>query len=303
MTAISSIRGVSPVMAVPFTSGGDVDLSGFRALAKHVLESGVTSSMLFGFASEFYKLADEERVALSDSFLEATRTRGDVTAIVSVTDHATEVAIRRAKESVDAGADALNLLPPYMLAPSRDAVLNHVAAVLEAVEAPVIVQLAPALTGLSLEASTLVALARSHPNLSMVKVESIPPGRVISELAAAEPPIPALVGYAGVQLPDALRRGVAGVQPGSSFPEIYLAIWRAWAAGETDEALQLHRRLLPYISYWMQNVELVVQAEKTILARRGIIATDRCRKPGWTLDRDEQDMIDRFLKEFASFLN
>ncbi len=230
-------------MAVPFTSGGDVDLSGFRALAKHVLESGVTSSMLFGFASEFYKLADEERVALSDSFLEATRTRGDVTAIVSVTDHATEVAIRRAKESVDAGADALNLLPPYMLAPSRDAVLNHVAAVLEAVEAPVIVQLAPALTGLSLEASTLVALARSHPNLSMVKVESIPPGRVISELAAAEPPIPALVGYAGVQLPDALRRGVAGVQPGSSFPEIYLAITESGLHSEVTRGENAGRKL------------------------------------------------------------
>jgi len=137
----------------------------------------------------------------------------------------------------------------------------------------------------------------------MVKVESIPPGRVISELAAANPPLPALVGYAGVQLPDALRRGVAGVQPGSSFPEIYVAIWRAWAAGETNEALELHRRLLPYTSYWMQSVELIVQAEKTILARRGIIATDRCRKPGWTLDRDELEMVDRFLNEFGYLLS
>jgi 4-hydroxy-tetrahydrodipicolinate synthase len=303
MTAISSIRGVSPVMAVPFTGDGEVDLTGFRALVRHVLKSGVTSAMLFGFAGEFYKLTDEERAALRSSFLEETRTREDFTAIVSVTDHATEVAVRRARESAAAGSGALNLLPPYMLAPSRDAVLSHVTAVLEAVETPVIVQLAPALTGLSLEASSLVALARSHPNLSMVKVESIPPGRLISELAAAQPPLPAMVGYAGVQLPDALRRGVAGVQPGSSFPEIYVAIWGAWVAGETDEALDLHRRLLPYISYWMQNVELIVQAEKTILAKRGIIATDRCRKPGWTLDRDEMDTIDRFLKEFASFLD
>lgn len=303
MTDVSNIRGVSPVLAVPFTKEGDVDGPGFRALVGHVLQSGATSAMLFGFASEFHKLTDDERTALRSSFIEETSARGDFVAIVSVTDHATEIAVRRAKESVAAGAGALNILPPYLLSPSRAAVVDHVAAVLDAVDAPVIVQLAPALTGPSLDVSSLVALARSHPNLRMVKVESIPPGRVISELAAAQPPLPALVGYAGVQLPDAMRRRVAGVQPGSSFPEVYVAMWRAWTAGDTDEALELHRRLLPYISYWMQSVELIVQAEKTILARRGIIATDRCRKPGWTLDRDELDMIDRFLKEFGSLLN
>ena len=82
-----------------------------------------------------------------------------------------------------------------------------------------------------------------------------------------------------------------------------MEMWRTWAVGDTDEALELHRRLLPYISYWMQSVELIVQAEKTILALRGIIASDRCRKPGWTLDREELAMIDRFMKEFASLLN
>jgi 4-hydroxy-tetrahydrodipicolinate synthase len=49
-------------------------------------------------------------------------------------------------------------------------------------------------------------------------------------------------------------------------------------------------------------VELIVQAEKTILERRGIIASDRCRAPGWTLDREEHGMIDRFLQEFADLL-
>ena len=296
------IRGVCPVLAVPFTEEGDVDFAGFEAMTRHVLSTGVTGVMLFGFASEFYKLTDDERAQLRRVLLQETGGRHNVAAIVSITDHATEVAVRTAREAVADGANALNILPPYLLGPSRSAVLDHIAAILESVEVPVIVQYAPGLTGTSLDAASLRELARAHPNLVMVKIESTPPGRLIADLAAGDPPLPALVGYAGVQLPDALRRGAVGVQPGCSFTEVYIAVWRAWEAGERDQALELHRRLLPYISYWMQNVELIVQAEKTILARRGIIRSDRCRAPGWTLDREESAMIDQFLTEFGPLL-
>jgi 4-hydroxy-tetrahydrodipicolinate synthase len=302
MIADSRIRGVCPVLAVPFTEHGDIDLDGFTAVTRHVLGTGVTAVMLFGFASEFYKLRDNERAQLRRTFLRETSRRDDVAAIVSITDHATEVAVRSAIEAVEDGANALNILPPHLLGPSRRPILDHLAAILEAVDVPVIIQYAPALTGTNLDAQSLRDLAAAHPNLRMVKVESTPPGRMIADLAAGDPPLPALVGYAGVQLPDALRRGAVGVQPGCSFTEVYLAVWRAWHEGQQDEALDLHRRLLPYISYWMQNVELIVQAEKTILARRGIIASDRCRAPGWTLDREERTMIDHFLEEFAALL-
>jgi dihydrodipicolinate synthase/N-acetylneuraminate lyase len=296
------IRGVCPVLAVPFTEQGDVDLAGFGAVARHVLATGVTAVMLFGFASEFYKLSDEERTQLRRALLRETGGREDVAAIVSITDHATELAVRNAREAVGDGANALNILPAHLFGPSRRAVLDHLAAILESVDVPVIIQYAPGLTGTSLDAQSLRELARAHPHLEMVKVESTPPGRLIADLVAGDPPLPALVGYAGVQLPDALRRGVVGVQPGCSFTEVYLAVWRAWESGEYDQALDLHRRLLPYISYWMQNVELIVQVEKTILARRGIIRSDRCRAPGWTLDREEGAMIDRFLADFAFLL-
>jgi 4-hydroxy-tetrahydrodipicolinate synthase len=258
--------------------------------------------MLFGFASEFYKLRDDERAKLRRTFLRETSRRDDVAAIVSITDHATEVAVRSAIEAVEDGASALNILPPHLLGPSRRAILDHLAAILEAVEVPVMIQYAPALTGTNLDAQSLRGLAAAHPNFRMVKVESTPPGTLIADLAAGDPPLPALVGYAGVQLPDALRRGVMGVQPGCSFTEVYLKVWRSWESGDHDQALDVHRRLLPYISYWMQNVELIVQAEKTILARRGIIANERCRAPGWTLDGVERAMIEHFLEEFADAL-
>lgn len=114
--------------------------------------------------------------------------------------------------------------------------------------------------------------------------------------------ISCLVGHAGVQMPDALRREAVGVQPGCSFVEIYLEIWNRWQDGRVSEADELHRQLLPYLAYWMQDVELLIQVEKTISRRRGIIQSDHCRAPGRALDGHERAMVDRFFDEFYEFL-
>jgi dihydrodipicolinate synthase/N-acetylneuraminate lyase len=55
------VRGVSPVLEVPFTPDGSIDAEGFRRVVRYVLSTGVTSMMFPGFASEFHKLSEDER--------------------------------------------------------------------------------------------------------------------------------------------------------------------------------------------------------------------------------------------------
>lgn len=296
------IRGVCPVLAVPFHDNGDVDFDGFATVVQRMLASGVTAVMFPGFASEFFALDDTERAALGKVMLEHT---GRVVAgIVSVPDYSTYHAVRQAVAAAELGAAAVNILPPYQLPTSGPAIVAHLRAVLTAVAPlPVIVQYAPALTGTSLSATVLSELAGECPNLRFVKVEATPPGRYIAELAAAKNPLPALVGYAGLQMPDALRRGAVGVQPGSSFVEIYQEFWRLWHTADQDAAVALHQRMTPYLSYWMQNVPLLVAAEKEISRRRGWFGSSHCRTPNYQLDSEEMAMIDRFLVEFADLLS
>jgi dihydrodipicolinate synthase/N-acetylneuraminate lyase len=303
MTVRELLGGVSPVLEVPFHDDESVDLDGFSEVVAHVLRIGVTSVMFPGFASEFHKLTDDERAALRGRLLQQTRCRDDIAAIVAVQDHATVVAVRSAGQAVAEGADAINLLPPYLLGPSPRAVQRHVRAVLAAVEpTPVVLQYAPALTGTSLDAETIASIAAGHPNLVAVKVESIPPGPLIQALAAGTPSLPSFVGYAGLQLPDALRRGAAGVQPGCSFTELYVCLWHLWHRGERRAALRLHTRMLPYLSYWMQSVEMLVSAEKLVSQRRGLIRSAICRAPAYVLDREDVGLVDAFLDEFAEEL-
>lgn len=302
--AAQAIRGVSPVLEVPFTSDGAVDLEGFRRVARYVLETGVTSVMFPGFAGEFYKLSEWERTTLTETLVDEARAFPESIVITAVQDHATILAVERAKWSVEVGAQALNLLPPYLLQPSTRAIEAHIRAVLTAVpETPIILQYAPNETGTSLNAAGLAAIAADHANLVLVKVESSPPGPFITELAQLDPPLFSVEGYAGVQLPDAFRRGALGTQPGCSFTEIYQEIWRLFESGDHEAGDRLHSRLLPYISYWMLHTELIIAVEKLISVRRGLIKSDYCREPRRLLDQQEIASVDRFLDEFSDLLH
>ncbi|MEB4614562.1 dihydrodipicolinate synthase family protein [Leucobacter sp. M11] len=298
------ISGVCPVVETPFTSEGEVDLASMERLLDHLYAVGVRQIMYPGYASEFYKLTDAERDALTQTVVQRFGSREDTVVVISVPDHATRVAVERARRAVELGADMINILPPFLHGPSAAEVQAHVRAVLTAIApVPAIVQYAPAQTGVALAPGVIAEMAAASPNLVQVKVESAPPGQFISALSAAAPLLDSVVGHAGVQLIDARARGAVGVQPGCSFSELYLRIWSHWDAGEPERARALHARLLPFISYWMQGVELIIAAEKWISARRGIIASDHCRAPARQLDSEEIALLERFLAEFSEELS
>jgi dihydrodipicolinate synthase/N-acetylneuraminate lyase len=299
----NDLTGVIPIVAATFTPTGTVDEDSFTALVRHLTRTGVRGLTLFGFASEFYKLSDAERDRLQALLLAETTKQPTVAGIISITDHSWEVAVPRAQAAEAAGADALMLLPPFFLAPSDAAILEHIRRVVASVSVPVIIQYAPAQTGVRLAPELFVRLREELPNVAMIKVETQPPGPYITHIREASGgTLGTLVGYAGVQLPDVLVRGAWGVQPGCSFAEVYVELDRLFRAGDRPAMLALHTRLLPYISYWMQGIELIIQAEKTILQRRGIIASDYCRHPCYTLDATEHALIDAFLDAFAPLL-
>ncbi|MET8209039.1 dihydrodipicolinate synthase family protein, partial [Streptomyces sp. NPDC005373] len=90
------VRGVSPVLEVPFRDDGALDPDGFVTVVERVLDTGVGSVMFPGFAGEFHKLDAGERDLLTGLLLERTRGRTDAAAIVSVPDHATRHAVAQA---------------------------------------------------------------------------------------------------------------------------------------------------------------------------------------------------------------
>jgi 4-hydroxy-tetrahydrodipicolinate synthase len=296
------IFGIVPIVAATFTSSGALDEDSFQSLIRHLITTNVSALTLFGLATEFYKLTDSDRSQLQKLLLAETVHSDSVAGIISITDHSWEVASQHARDAEEQGADALMLLPPYFLSPGEDAILEHLKRVIGCVKIPVIIQYAPVQTGVRIAPEVFIKLRDLLPNADFIKVETQPPGRYVTQLVErSQGRLKSLVGYAGVQMPDALARGAVGIQPGCSFTEIYVELWRLWQVDE-PAFLILHHKLLPYIGYWMQSVELIIKAEKVILKRRGIIASDYCRSPAYSLDKREQTQIDQFMSEFAERL-
>jgi dihydrodipicolinate synthase/N-acetylneuraminate lyase len=296
------LAGIVPIVAASFTDSGSLDEDSFQSLVRHLMETGASALTLFGLATEFYKLADNDRSRMQKLLLDETARSTSVAGIISITDHSWEVASLRARTAEEQGADGLMVLPPYFLGPSEDAILEHLKRVIGSVKIPVIVQYAPVQTGVRISPEVFLKLNDALPNAEFVKVETQPPGRYVSQLVdRSQGKLKSLVGYAGVQMPDVLARGAVGIQPGCSFTEIYVELWRLW--GTDKIAFQnLHDRLLPYINYWMQGVELIIKVEKVILKRRGIIASDYCRSPSYMLDEHELRQIEKFMSAFEKWL-
>jgi dihydrodipicolinate synthase/N-acetylneuraminate lyase len=296
------ISGIIPIVAAAFTRSGVLDEDSFQCLIRHLIATNASALTLFGLATEFYKLTDDERARMQRLLLAETSRFESVAGIISITDHSWEVACQRARGAEAQGADALMLLPPYFLGPSEDAILEHLKRVIGSVMIPIIVQYAPMQTGVRIAPEVFLKLRDLLPNADFIKVETQPPGRYVSQLVErSEGRLKSLVGYAGVQMPDVLARGAVGIQPGCSFTEIYMDLWQLWQADKT-KFMTLHNKLLPYINYWMQGVELIIKVEKVILKQRGIIASDYCRSPSYDLDEHEQLQIEQFMIEFAEWL-
>ena len=296
------LRGCYPILATPFLPGGEVDGEGVVGLVRHLHACGLPGFTMFGLASEFYKLADREREALIGAAFEAKAP--EQTAIVSVTAHSLEVAVQQARRAEDAGAGALMVLPPFFLGPSEADLRRHVLGVAAATGLPIVVQYAPAQTGVKVTADAFVRLNREAPNVRYVKVESSPPGPLISAIAEGSGgAVQCLVGSGGLQLPDGLRRGAVGVQPASGVADYYPHILEAFDRGDLEGAYALHADLLPLVNLLMQAIEPLNRLEKILLKRRGIIAHDHCRALSYEPDDLMLAELERFVRRISDRLH
>lgn len=296
MSTVAAIKGVNPIAAVPFRDDGELDEPGFSRMLTHLAGTGIDGLTLFGIASEFPKLSDDERERLATRFISDLAGSG-VFRAMSVTDHSTELAVKRARRYQQMGADALMLLPPFFLKPSPQTVASHITQVLEAVTIPVMVQYAPGETGLPIPPEELAQVAQRYPH-AVFKIECNPPVDYTRAFLQQAPGAHVLNGYAGLYMLQMLAVGGKGVMPGCSFSEVYVQIYRAWREGRIGQAEALHQRLLPWITRWMSHCEYIIQVEKTILRQRGIIASDYCRHPGWMLTPEDRQGIETFLAMF-----
>lgn len=287
------LSGPMPVLLTPFSDDGSLDVRSFIRQVEHVIGAGASTVVCFGLASECYKLTDSERHTLLRA---AVSVAADAAVVIAGTDHAgLDGARARAVEAVELGAGAVMLYPPSFVKPDPEEVVDTYTAVAAAIDAPVIVQDAPAWTGVPLPITLLTDIRDRAPNANYVKIEAPPTAEKVR--AAANVHLVAFGGFGAVHLAEELDAGIAGFMPGPARPAWYHAIWQAHQAGDSDSVLALHRALLPLLSAQLGSLDLFVSVQKELLADAGIIASTRVRSPGRSATRAQLAFVRRLLGE------
>ncbi len=300
---MTEIKGICPIIATPFTQNGEVDYESLENLVKHLIKGGCHAVTLFGIAGEYYKLSDDERKKMVEVTVKAAKEAGGKT-IISVTDHATEVAVKTAKFFEESGADCLMLLPPFFLKPGAGYLYEHMKAIGNAVSIPVMAQYAPEQTGVAIAPDVFVNLQKECPNIIYYKIECKPAGPYVTNLMTlTDGKMKIFVGNAGFQIIECMDRGAIGAMPGCSMYDVYLNIYNKYMQGEREKAIEIHNKLLPMLNHIRQNVEQIISFEKRILKLRGIIKTDYCRKPSYNTDAYFDKLFEDFYAEMAKEYN
>ena len=296
------LKGICPILAAPFTSSGEVDYESLQNEVYYLADHGCHGVTLFGIAGEYYKLTDEEQERMTRVVVDACREKG-IPSIISVTQHSTEVAVRRAKHLQDCGADALMLLPPFFLKPNAGALYKHMKQVCREVSIPVVLQYAPEQTGVAIAPEIMANLRNDVSTELYYKIECKPAGGYISNiLRETGGGVKVFIGNAGYQFIECFDRGAIGAMPGASMFDLYLRIYDSYCSGNRKEAMKLHGTvLLPMLNHIRQNVEMIITYEKRILQRRGVIASDYCRLPSFSTDSEFDRLFDELYEETVPF--
>jgi 4-hydroxy-tetrahydrodipicolinate synthase len=289
------IGGVLPVLTVPFNSDGSIDLDSIPRLIEHCITSKADGVVIFGLASELYKLNDSERLVILKKVIASVNSR--VPVIVGTEHSGTQAAVARSVEAENLGASALMLYPPTFVKPDEANVFSYFKAVGSAVSIPVIIQDAPAWTGVPLPVSLLSRIIKEQSNVNHIKLESPPIGDKAKLLRAEGFQI--ISGFGGIHLMEELTSGIDGLMPGCSLPGLFVEIHSLFQAGEVRNARTLYELILPLLTFQLTSLDTFIEIQKLLLKQMKIFSTSYCREPHIPISADRIAYLNLLLSEIG----
>ncbi|WP_339251609.1 5-dehydro-4-deoxyglucarate dehydratase [Sporosarcina sp. FSL W8-0480] len=123
--------GILGFPVAPLKEDGQLDLNGLKANIEFLMNNGVQSVFVACGAGELHAVTQDEYKQMVETAIELVDGRVQVyTGVGGNIQHALE----QVKISTDAGADGYLILPPYLIDPSQDGLVNYLKAIIESSE-------------------------------------------------------------------------------------------------------------------------------------------------------------------------
>ena len=277
------LYGVVPIIPTPFTDNEEVDEQALRRLVDFAVSNGVQAACLPAYASEFYKLTDDEKLQVVRIAVE--QSAGRIQIIAQSNHPSLKVAVKLAQANVKAGADIISLAVPRIFGLTEESIKEYLSGFLESIpETPVLIQdFNPG--GSSISVKFIKELMEAHSNFKYLKLEEplcAPKFEEIIKATAGK--VGLLEGWGGLYMLELIPVGITGVMPGLAVSDVLQKIFNLRKNGQNDEAFELFEKVMPQIFFALQNMELFHYIEKELLIARGVLDNSVVRKARYKPD-------------------
>jgi N-acetylneuraminate lyase len=258
--------GIIPALLTPFTPQGDVNLKALADLVEFVLAGGVRGLYLCGSAGEGLLLSEAERRSVVETAVD--QVDGRVPIIVHVGALATATSARLARHARETGADAVASIPPFYYPVGEEGIRAHYREIARAAELPLYAYNIPGLTNVDLGTELIEGLFQEGV-IQGVKYTSYNQLDFRKLVETCGPELNLFSGPDEMLLPFLVMGGHGGIGTAyNCFPDLFVAIYDAWRAGDVSQAQQLQYQVDRFIL--LLRVYGVIPAVKVVTRWAGI---------------------------------
>lgn len=290
-------HGVYAILYAFFTASGQLDRGLMKQQVEACLASGAHGLAALGLATEVNKLSTTEREQIMDWICTDVAGRVPVALTIAGASVSEQTALIRQAEA--AGASWLILQPPGRDI-SNPALLDFFAEVMASTRLPCAIQNAPAYLGVGLEADELHALCQLAANFKLLKGEG-PALEIQQQIEAVGSALQVFNGRGGLEFPDNLRAGCAGLIPAPDAVDRLVPLYEAFRRGDEADAERIYAEVLPCITFVMQSIATLLCYGKRIVAWRLGVDTVYDRQPALAPTRFGLECAKRYADQLGPF--
>jgi 4-hydroxy-tetrahydrodipicolinate synthase len=276
MKTCYQLHGVVPIINTPFDQNLEIDIPSLERLLERGIAEGIAGCIVPAVASEVSKLSPEERRLLVETVVAISGKRIQVIAGASSED--LEESRELARHALRIGCSGVLCRVPSRLESNDEGILQFFTELAgTGVEMLMIQDLS--WNGYGMKLDLILRMFETIPAFRCLKIETVPAGiKYTQVLQATDGTLNVSAGWALPQMIEALDRGVHGFNT-TAINKPFQRIYQLHHSQARDEAMVLFDRVVPYLAWAHQHIDISIQFLKRYCKQRGLFTTANVRPP------------------------